>query len=61
MPGCEANIDDIIAAVKDGSLPIGYLQQCTKRLLEIDLKCGSFPQAGPYIADMTLRPFVSQQ
>ncbi len=61
MPGCEANIDDIIAAVKDGSLPIGYLQQCTKRLLEIDLKCGSFPQAGPYIADMTLHPFVSQQ
>ena len=60
MPGCNGNINDIVSAVKDGSLPIGYLQQCVVRLLETDLKCGSFPEAGSYIADMNLHPFVTQ-
>lgn len=61
MPGCNGNITDIIDAVKDGSLPIGYLQRCTQRLLETDLKCASFPDAGSYIAGMELHDFVSQE
>ena len=61
MPGCEGNIADIVAAVKDGSLPIGYLQRSTMKLLEVDLKCGGFPEAGPYIAGQKLRSFVSQK
>ena len=61
MPGCDSNITDIIDAVKDGSLPIGYLQRCTQRLLETDLKCASFPEAGPYLDGMPLRSFVSQE
>ena len=61
MPGSEGNIEDIIAAVKDGSLKLGYLQRCAAKLLEIDLKCGGFPEAGPYIADKTLRSFVTQE
>ena len=61
MPGCEGNIADIVAAVKDGSLPIGYLQRSTMKLLEVDLKCGGFPEAGPYIAGQELRSFVSQK
>ena len=61
MPGSEGNIEDIITAVKDGSLKLGYLQRCAAKLLEIDLKCGGFPEAGPYIADKVLRSFVTQE
>ena len=61
MPGSEGNIQDIITAVKDGSLKLGYLQRCSARLLEVDLKCGGFPEAGPYNADQTLKSFVTQE
>ena len=61
MPGCEGNIEDIITAVKDGSLKLGYLQRCAAKLLEVDLKCGGFPEAGPYNADKTLKNFVTQE
>lgn len=61
MPGSEGNIEDIITAVKDGSLKLGYLQRCAAKLLEIDLKCSSFPEAGPYNAGKTLRSFVTQE
>ena len=61
MPGSEGNIEDIITAVKDGSLKLGYLQRCAAKLLEIDLKCGGFPEAGPYTADKVLRSFVTQE
>ncbi len=61
MPGSDGNIADLIAAVNDGSLPIGYLQQCTAKLLEVDLKCGSFPEAGSYDGEQTLRTFVAQE
>ena len=61
MPGSEGNIADIITAVKDGSLKLGYLQRCAARLLEVDLKCGGFPEAGPYIADKNLRSFMTQE
>lgn len=60
MPGSEGNIEDIITAVKDGSLKLGYLQRCAAKLLEVDLKCGGFPEAGPYIADKNLRSFMTQ-
>ena len=59
--GLEINIEDIITAVKDGSLKLGYLQRCAAKLLEIDLKCGGFPEAGPYLADKTLKSFVTQE
>lgn len=61
MPGSEGNIADIITAVNDGSLKLGYLQRSTAKMLEIDLKCGGFPEAGPYIADKALRSFVTQE
>lgn len=61
MPGSEGNIEDIITAVKDGSLKLGYLQRCAAKLLEVDLKCGGFPEAGPYLADKTLKQFVTQE
>ena len=61
MPGCEGNIADIITAVKDGSLKLGYLQRSAAKLLEVDLKCGGFPEAGPYIADKNLRSFMTQE
>ena len=61
MPGCEGNIEDIIAAVKDGSLKLGYLQRCAAKLLEVDLKCGGFPEAGSYNADKKLKSFVTQE
>ena len=61
MPGSEGNIADIITAVNDGSLKLGYLQRSTAKMLEIDLRCGGFPEAGPYIADKALRSFVTQE
>lgn len=61
MPGSNGNVDDLIAAINDGSLPIAYLQRCTAKLLEVDLKCGSFPEAGSYDAEQTLRTFVTQE
>ena len=61
MPGSEGNIEDIITAVQDGSLKLGYLQRCAAKLLEVDLKCGGFPEAGPYLADKTLKQFVTQE
>ena len=61
MPGSEGNIEDIITAVKDGSLKLGYLQRSAAKLLEVDLKCGGFPEAGPYIADKNLRSFMTQE
>ena len=59
MPGCEANIEDIIEAVKDGSLKLGYLHNCCKRMLEVDMKCASFEGVGSYIADYPLKDFVT--
>ena len=59
MPGCEANIEDIIEAVKDGSLKLGYLHNCCKRMLEVDMKCSSFEGVGSYIADYPLKDFVT--
>ena len=59
MPGCEGNIADIITAVKDGSLPIGYLQQCSARLLEVDLKCASFEKVGSYNEGHQRKTFVT--
>ena len=59
MPGCEGNIADIITAVEDGSLPIGYLQRCCAKLLEVDLKCASFEGVGPYSKDQKLKAFVT--
>lgn len=34
MPGTQENIDDIITAVQDGTLPLGYLQRCALRILQ---------------------------
>lgn len=48
MPGCERNIEDIVRAVENGSLPIGYLQRCSARLLKVDLQCASFESVGSY-------------
>ncbi len=59
MPGCEGNVTDIIAAVRDGSLPLGYLQQCCKRLLEGCLRCACFETAPPYHADRKLASFLT--
>lgn len=61
MPGCEGNVQDIITAVQDGSLKLGYLQRCAAKLLEVDMKCGGFPEAGPYIEGKTLRSFTTQE
>lgn len=33
MPGTQENINDIVAAVADGTLPVGYLQRCALRIL----------------------------
>lgn len=33
MPGTQENVDDIIAAVADGTLSVGYLQRCALRIL----------------------------
>lgn len=59
MPGCQKNIDDLVAAVKDGTLPIGYLQQCSLRLLNIDLMCSCFEEAGAYGEGHSLKQFVA--
>lgn len=59
MPGCEGNIADIIAAVQDGSLPIGYLQRCCVRLLEVDGKCASFEGVGSYSEHLERKAFVT--
>lgn len=59
MPGCEENAADMIAAVQDGSLPIGYLQRCCAKLLEVDLKCASFEGVGPYGEGLKQRVFLT--
>ena len=59
MPGWEGNIADIIHAVHDGSLPIGYLQRCCKRLLEVDGKCASFEGVGSYNSGHELKTFLT--
>ena len=41
MPGGEGNIEDILSAVEDGSLPVACLQQCCCRLLKVCLLCGN--------------------
>ena len=33
MPGTQENIDDIVDAVQNGTLPLGYLQRCALRIL----------------------------
>lgn len=61
MPGCEGNIEDIINAVKDGSLPIAYLQRCCAKLLEVDMKCASFEGVGSYNSGHKTKTFVAVQ
>ena len=41
MPGGECNIEDILSAVGDGSLPVALLQRCCCRLLKVCLICGN--------------------
>ena len=38
MPGTQENVDDIIAAVEDGTLPVGCLQRCALRILAAVLR-----------------------
>lgn len=59
MPGCEGNIQDILDAVANGSLPVAYLQQCCARILRINRKCASFPDADSYAKGRTLTTFVA--
>lgn len=59
MPGSEDNIRDIIEAVEDGSLPIGYLQHCAARILNVDGQCSSFEDAPPYGENLPRKAFVS--
>lgn len=59
MPGCEGNIEDIITAVNDGSLKLGYLQRCSAKLLEVDLMCASFEGVGSYNAEHNLKQFLT--
>ena len=48
MPGCEQNIADIVQAVSEGSLPLGLLQRCCLRLLQVDLQCSCYENSAPY-------------
>lgn len=41
MPGCQKNIDDIIDAVGDGSLPLSDLMFCTANILRTTVRCFS--------------------
>ncbi|MCD7920602.1 MAG: glycoside hydrolase family 3 C-terminal domain-containing protein [Clostridiales bacterium] len=59
MPGCEKNISDLVDAVADGSLPLGLLQGCCVRLLNTDLACSCFEDAGPFGAGLPLKTFVA--
>lgn len=61
MPGSGQNIADITAAVEHGTLPLGMLQRCCVRILNTDLACASFEDAGPYAAHLPLKSFVDVQ
>lgn len=58
MPGDQSNVDDILTALADGSLPLGLLQQCALRLLEASLQAFSLPEAQPYRPAFPLVSFL---
>lgn len=39
MPGCQANVDDILTALTDGVISLGDLQFCTGNIIKMAVKC----------------------
>ncbi|NTV90243.1 MAG: beta-glucosidase [Clostridiales bacterium] len=48
MPGCRKNVQDIIDAVGDGSLPLGELQACALNILRVLSLSNCYDGAKPY-------------
>lgn len=48
MPGCKQNVDDIVAAVKDGVITLGELQNCTRNILKVVSKSNCYDGVNPY-------------
>lgn len=48
MPGCKKNIQAIVDGVKDGTIPLGQLQTCTYRILNIVEQCLAYSDCRPY-------------
>lgn len=64
MPGCQENIDDIVAAVKaeNGSssekLTLAELQECTRNILRIVAYSSRYEDAKPYTQHFTELPWL---
>ncbi len=39
MPGCQANVDDILTAIDSGKISVGDLQFCTANIIKMAVKC----------------------
>lgn len=48
MPGKEANRQEIVDAVADGTLPLGQLQTCAYRILNVVLQSIAYDDCKPY-------------
>lgn len=48
MPGCKQNEDDIVAAVKDGIITLGELQNCARNILKVVSKSNCYDGVTPY-------------
>jgi beta-glucosidase len=51
MPGCQKNIDDIIEAVKEGTLTLGELQYCAINILRVTMRSDYYEGIRPYTAE----------
>ena len=48
MPGQQGNRQEIVASVADGTLPIGQLQTCAYRILNVVLQSLAYDDCKPY-------------
>lgn len=59
MPGCEKNVTDIVVGVQNGEIPLGVLQTCVLRMLEVDIRCASSDTACLWSENHETREFVT--
>ena len=58
MPGCRKNVEAIIKCVESGQIPLGVLQGCAYRILNIEKQSLNYKDCRPYAEQFGELPWV---
>ena len=58
MPGCRKNVEAIVKGVESGQIPLGVLQECAYRILNIEKQSLNYDDCRPYAEQFGELPWV---